>query len=338
MNRASRLLLLAALATTVALGAAPVQAQLKPLRITIPVESLTFYPIFVAQDKGFFRQEGYTFEIIVTQGDGPDVDALIAGSVEFTATPPHRLLSAYEQGKPLLAVVNLMNRNGINCFMNKAVADRLAITEKTPLAEKLKKLKGLTIGATRPGAFTYQLATHYVKRAGLEPQKDVKIIGAGGGPAMLAAVENNKIDIGCISSPTPELGVHRGKAIMWINNTRAQDPEFTEFLMETLYVRPDWARQNADTVRAVARALVKALRFIADGPESEHMEILKARFKAVPDDVLKASLVNTRSAVDPTGRINQKGVDANVKFLKEAGLLKSDIPWTAVTTNEYLPK
>ena len=80
----------------VAAPGGPATAQkLTKLRITIPVNSLTFYPIFVAQDKGFFKAEGYEFEVIVTRGDGPDVDALISGNVQFTSTPPHRALAAY---------------------------------------------------------------------------------------------------------------------------------------------------------------------------------------------------------------------------------------------------
>lgn len=313
-------------------------AELKQLRMTLPVNAMTFYSVYVAQDKGFFRDEGYDFELVVTGGDGPDVDALMAGSVQFTATPPTRLLIAYEQGKRLLGVANLMNRVGINCFMNKTVADRLGVAEKTPLPDKLRALKGLTIGGTRAGAFTYLLATHYVKRAGYVPQTDVKIIGAGGEGPMLAAVEGNKVDIGCIGSPAPEWSVSRGRSIMWVNNTKGEDPEFAEFLFETLYVMPDYAAKNPEIVRGVVKALVRATRFIGEGPEAEHMPILRNRFKGVPDEVLREALANTRAATDPTGRMTQKGLEANVKFLKEAGALKTDIPWTAVVTNEHLPR
>jgi ABC-type nitrate/sulfonate/bicarbonate transport system substrate-binding protein len=312
--------------------------DLKSLRMTIPVNSLTFYPVFVAQDKGFFKRQGVDFEIVITQGDGPDVDALLAGSVEFTATPPHRLLAAYEQGRKLLGIVNLMNKVGINCFMNKKSAERVGITPQTPLAEKIKELKGLTIGATRPGAFTFQLATHYVKRGGYTPQTDVQIIGAGGGPSMLAAVEQGRVDIGCISSPTPELAVHRGTAISWVNNTVGEDSEFSEFLMEVLYVRPDYAEKNPDLVRRVSRALIDAIQFIVQAPDAEHLPILRNRFGGVPDEVLLASLANTRAAMEPSGRISQRAVEAHIEFLKQAGLLQKDIPWNAVVSSEYLPK
>lgn len=330
-----------ALACFLAAAAAPGGAsaqQTQSLRITIPVTSFTFYPVYVAQDKGFFKKHGLDFEIVTTQGDGPDVDALLAGSVQFTASPPHRLFVAHEQGRKLVGIVNLMNRNGINCIISKKTADRLNITESTPFAEKLKKLKGLTIGATRAGAFSFQLATHYVRKAGYTPQQDVQLIGTGGGAPMLAALEQGRVDIACTSSPTPELAVSRGTAISWINNTIGEDPDFKEFLMEVLYVRPDYAEKNPDIVRRVAAAFADALKFIAEGPEAEHLPILQKRFSGVPDAVLLASLKNTRQAIEPTGRISQGSVEAHAAFLKQAGLLQKDIPWNALVSNDYLPK
>ena len=112
---------------------------------------MNFLPLFVAADKGLFAKEGFEVEIISTSGDGPDVDALIAGSVQFTVSTPNRLLTSYEQGKPLLAIMNMANRNAIDCVMNKEVAARIGITENTPLEQKLKALKGLKVAGTRPG-------------------------------------------------------------------------------------------------------------------------------------------------------------------------------------------
>src|SRR5277367_1548699 len=88
-------------------GASAEAQTLKKLRVTIPVPAMVFYPLYVAADQGFFAKQGDEFEIISTAGDGPDIDALISGSVDFTISTPNRLFTAYEQGKPLLAVMNL---------------------------------------------------------------------------------------------------------------------------------------------------------------------------------------------------------------------------------------
>src|SRR5262249_55057560 len=99
-------LLALSLGISLALPASSKAQGLKPLRVTIPVIGMNFLPLFVAADKGMFAKEGFDVEIISTSGDGPDVDALIAGSVQFTVSTPNRLLTSYEQGKPLLAIMN----------------------------------------------------------------------------------------------------------------------------------------------------------------------------------------------------------------------------------------
>jgi len=201
---------------------------LKQLRVTIPVIGMNFLPLFVAVDKGLFAKEGFDVEIISTSGDGPDVDALIAGSVQFTISTPNRLLTSFEQGKPLLAIMNMANRNAIDCVINKDTAAKVGITESTPLDQRLKALKGLKVAGTRPGAFTYLVLVDYAKRAGLVPQQDLQILGVGGGPSMIAALENGAVDVACNTSPTTDLMVKRGKAIMFTYNSVGKDPAYED--------------------------------------------------------------------------------------------------------------
>ena len=48
-------------------------------------------PIYVGRARNFFKEVGIDLELVVTRGDGPDVQALMAKEVEFVATPPHHL-------------------------------------------------------------------------------------------------------------------------------------------------------------------------------------------------------------------------------------------------------
>jgi NitT/TauT family transport system substrate-binding protein len=342
-NFAKRPMTLGALAATMVLVATSnvVWAQSKPalqkLRMTIPVPALVFYPIYVAQDKGYFANEGIEMEVISTQGDGPDVDALIAGSVQFTASTPNRLLNAYEQGKPLKAVMSISNKMGIHCFMNKESAEKAGIKDGMALDEKFKRLKGMTVGGTRPGSFSYVIAIDYAKRGKLVPQTDMKIIGIGGGPQMLAAVENKQVDAGCFASPLVELAVSRGKSVWFVNNSQNEDKAFSEFLFELVYVRPDYAKDNPEMVRKVLRALVKGNEWIMNATPEQHLEVLKKRFEAVDTKVLLDSVSNVRSAIIPSGCITPRAVQAAVEFMQRVEQLKNDVPFNAVADNSFLP-
>lgn len=319
--------------------AGPADAQsLKKIRVTIPVPALTFYPLYVGVDRGLFAKQGFDVEVIQTSGDGPDVDALISGSVEFTVSTPNRLFMAYEQGKPLLAVANLGNRMAIECFMNKEVATRLGVSVNTPLEQRIKSLKGLTVAGTRPGAFTYLLLVGYAKRYGLEPQKDVQIIGIGGPAAQIPAVENNQVAVACTGSPAPELAVSRGKAVMFTNNLLGGDPEYDNFLFELLYVRPDFAKSNPDVVRRMIRGLLDAIAFIHDGSDAEHLAVLKKNFSGTPDHILLAAMKSMRPIFKRDARITEESVNKAARFLMQTGVVTRAPVWSAIATNEFLPK
>src|SRR5262249_35187336 len=152
---------------------------------------------------------------ISTYGDGPDVDSLLAGTVQFAISTPKRFLTSCEHDKPPLAILSMGNANTTVYEIHKDTAARLGLTESQPLDQRLKALKGLKVAGTRPGAFTYLVLVDYAKRAGLVPQQDLQILGVGGGPSMIAALENGAVDVACNTSPTTDMMVKRGKAIMF---------------------------------------------------------------------------------------------------------------------------
>jgi putative hydroxymethylpyrimidine transport system substrate-binding protein len=313
-------------------------AELQKLRITVPTISTIFYPLYYGQEKGIFAKEGLEIEIISTNGDGPDVDAVISGSAQFAISTPNRLFTAYEQGKPLKAIGMLARRMAIDCAMNKQVADKLGITTATPLDTKLKALKGLTVAGTRPGAFTYVLLDIYGKRVGLTAQKDFQLIGVGGLNSMLPAVENNRIAVGCTGSPFTELASSRQKAIRLTNNARGDDPAFDDFLFEMIYATPEYLKANPDVTRRFLRALFASVREILDTPSEGHMPMLKKLFGGVPDDVLLETFENTKRIYSRDGLVTPGSVEKAGRFMVESGAVKTPATFDQVGDNSFFDK
>jgi NitT/TauT family transport system substrate-binding protein len=316
---------------------APAQERQK-IRVTVPTPSMMFYPLYYGQEKGHFPKEGMDVEVIVTNGDGPDVDAVISGSVQFAVSTPNRLFTAFEQGKPLKAAMMLAKRMAIECAMNKQVAEKLGITADTPLDTRLKSMKGLTVAGTRPGAFTYVLLETYGKRVGLTPQKDFRLIGVGGANSMLPALENNQIAVGCTGSPFQELAVARGKAIAFTNNMGGGDPAFDDFLFEMVYVRPDFLQKEGETMRKFLRAFLASVNELMDTPAETHMPALKARYGGAPDDVLLASFEKTKQIYTRDGVITPASVQKAGAFMMETGAIKKAATYEEVADNSFLPK
>lgn len=318
-------------------GLARAQSPQK-IKVTVPTASVLFYPLYYAEDKGMFAKQGLSVEVVSTNGDGPDVDAVISGNVPFAVSTPNRLFTAFEQGRPLKAIAMLANRMAIECAMNKEVADKLGITAAMPIEQKVGYLKGLTVAGTRPGAFTYVLLQIYGNRARLVPQKDFKLIGVGGVNSMLPAVENNQIAIGCTGSPFIELAESRGKAIRFTSNSQGHDSSFDDFLFEMVYARPDLLMENPGMARGFLRGLFQAVNEILDSPPESHLAAIKSRFGGVADDVLMQSFKNTTEVFSRDGAVTPLSVEKAGRFMIESGAVKKAATFADVADNSFLPK
>jgi NitT/TauT family transport system substrate-binding protein len=308
------------------------------IKLSQPLDALSLASVYVARGNGYFTDDAIDLEVVTFSGGGPDVQALIAGDVEFNATAATFLISAYQEGTPLLGVVSILNRAIINAVMHKEVAQARGITSTTSLRDKLAALRGLTIGVSRPGSLTFQMGTYFIQQAGLTPGSDASVLAVGGGTGMLASLEQRKVDVIMNSPPEPEEAIRQGFGVMYINNAAGEDPSLADFLQQVVLVRPDYARDNPEMVRRMVRVMVRANRWINEHSAEEFAAVLQPFFGQMPAETLLDSARSVRSAVPADGRMTEEGIVANYKLMELTGSLKARPPWDALVTNEYLPQ
>lgn len=222
--------------------------------------------------------------------------------------------------------------------MHKEAAKAKGITESSPLQEKLKSLKGLTVGVTNPAALTAHLAHFLIRKAGYVPQQDVQVIPVGAGPTWLAALENRKVDAALTAPPVPETAISRGFAIMFINNAKGEDPSVSEFLMENLVVRPETPKKDPDLVRRMVRALVKANKWALSSTPEQVADALRPTFAKTDPAIHLAGVRAVLPTLSQDGRTTERSVQATQDILEVAGLLKKRASYSDIVTNEFLAK
>src|SRR5439155_10763331 len=299
----------------------PVSAQApRKVKMTIPVVAHSMTPVYIAQSKGFFADEKLDLDITSTGGGGSDIRALIAGDVEFSFTTGDNVILAHQEGKKLMMVMSGLNRVFINWAMHKESAKTKGVTESMPLAEKIKALKGLTVGVTNPGALTAHLAAFVIRKAGYNPQQDVQIIPIGAGPTWLAALENRKVDVALTAPPVPETAISRGFAIMFINNAKGDDPSIPEFLMENLIVRPETVVKDPDLVRRMVRALTKANQWALKSTPEQVADALKPALGKTSPDLLLAGVNSVLPTLSPDGHTSEGSFQITQDILEQSGI------------------
>ena len=311
----------------------------RKVKMTLPVVALTTAPVYLAEAKGYFAQEGLTVDITMTGGGGPDIKALIAGDVDFTYTASDQVILPWQEGRRLVMVMGVIPRALINWAMHKDVAQAKGVTEKSPLADKLKALRGLTIGTTQAGSLTANLAAYTLRKAGLVPQQDATVIPVGSGLTWLAALEQRKVDAALMSPPLPDTALARGYAILLIDNARGEDPALAEFLQQVFVTRPDVIQKDPELVRKLVRALVRANQWaLAAKPEEIADALQPSMGSTIPRDALLSGIKATVPAYSRDGRITEQALKAATDVMEVAGILKKRPTFTDVATNDFLPK
>jgi sulfonate transport system substrate-binding protein len=312
--------------------------QQKPIDVIIalPSPTLTFSAPFLAEDAGLYKAEGLNVSHRMLVGVEA-VNAVIAGSADFTMSTGPVFLRANAKGQPLLAVANLIDKPLVEMVMRKDVYEALHVTDAMSLKERGALLKGKTIAIQGVGSIIHVWERVVAARGGLDPESDVRIAPMDP-PAMLGALQTKAVDGFATSPPFTTQAVLNGSAMMYASAAQGIAPDLVPFPYGLLMTKPETCQRDPDKCTRVVHALAAATKMIHDQPD-QALAILSQRFKTMDPDVLKAAwkTVSQAHATDlrVTADVLAKGDKVNV----EAGLLKPEDQvksYDGLYTDKYL--
>ena len=188
-TRIVRLLLAAAL-TIAATSHSDVElsaAEAPNLRIVYNALGGSMAPVWVARELGLFAKHGLQHSLNYLAATTA-VQALAAGSEEIGLVGNQGIDVALE-GADTVYVASTVSR-----FIFQLYGD--------PSIKSVHDLKGKVVAATQPAASTDYATRMVLRRFGLVPDKDVKIIYAGNMPALVSMLKAGNAQAGIMSVPT----------------------------------------------------------------------------------------------------------------------------------------
>lgn len=280
----------------------------------LSTEGFLAAPFLVAKEKGYFEKEGIDVETITLQGGSKTLAATLSGDVDvMTAASIASVIQAQSKKQDVRAFAALASELASSLVVQGKIMDEAGITVSSPIAERLKVIKGLRIGITGPGSSTDKLVRYLSDAAGYEPDEDVTIVPVGNGTAMLASFSQDRIDGFILSSPTPETAVAKYEGKILVPFAKGEFEPLQHFLYSCLAARADWLEQNPETARRIVRAIAAALTLIHENPD-EAKAALRPHFSKLDADVFSASFDNNLSAYPRTPEINPKGLENALAF------------------------
>jgi NitT/TauT family transport system substrate-binding protein len=306
--------LIVAIATCFCLGSTSHAAE--RIRVAVSNPNMPNLTSQMALKRNFFKEENLEVEII-RMNPNVAITALATGDVDYC-----QLFGAVVGG----AIAGLPVRI-VAGFLDNWPMTLIA----QPEVKTLKDLRGKTLGISSFGATPDVAARMMIKQAGIDPEKEIKVLALGSDAARMTGLMQRVVDVVVMSPPADTQLEKQGYKIL------ARAYELFNFPYLGLGTNVRKIREKPNEIRRVVKAAIRANRFIRDNrdeavrtfmswgkvePEFAYAsyDALRNLFNAdgaVPEDGLKLVIEQARRGAKVTREVAPSEV-ADLTFLREA--------------------
>jgi NitT/TauT family transport system substrate-binding protein len=237
------------------LAATPTLAQEK-LRLAWAGFSPTNSPIWTIQEKKLLEKQGVQPEIIAISASPTVLQALLAGEIDAASVSVTTLTSSRLAGADTVMIVGI-----VPTFVDHIISVG-SIT-------KVEQLKGKTGGVNRLGSTSDLGLRLALRKLGIDPEKDVKIIPVGGNPERFAALSKGLTHFTIMPEPFLTQAERLGFRNLY-NVSELKIP----FWWNGILTRESILKAKRPLMLKLARAVVEAIHII-----KTDKEYAKALFK-----------------------------------------------------------
>ena len=263
-----KLLLVGVLATLIANSSAiesVTAAEFTKTTMSYSAVSMTWFPVKVAIDKGYFRAEGIEPQLIQMNGNVATV-ALANGHIDFSLNISPVLNGAMKGlGTKLVAALN---------------SRPLFALVVRPEIQSTADLKGKTFAVASFGNTQAILTEKHLQYLGLK-KSDYQLIAMGPTPARIAALDKGIVHGSLM--PLPANVQLEGKGYRLLGNTA----EVVVHPIAGIGVQDNTLKRNPDLVRRVLRATVRSLQLLQTNPK-DTVQILQHWTRVAENDAWRA--------------------------------------------------
>jgi ABC-type nitrate/sulfonate/bicarbonate transport system substrate-binding protein len=233
---------------------APLAAQTNKIHISAPSKSLSWFPIHLTRERGFYRAEGLDVDYVIMK---PQVamQALIAGDVGYTTALGSTIRAAL-RNVPLRVVMTIADKP-------------LFALIARPGINSVEELRGKVLGISSFGASTDTYARALLRRYKLTPNQDVKIIALGGGMNRIAAMEAGAVDAALIEAPYNVMLERKGFRKLLFVGDLIPSP------LAGLGTRVDKIQKQPDEIQRLVKATLRGIQFAKTNRQETVRSIMK---------------------------------------------------------------
>ena len=162
-------------------------AQTNRIPVAYSAVSATQSSFYLTKEAGLFEKHGLSVDPVYVASGTKVAQAVIAGEFPI-ALAGGTFVNANLAGGDIAVFGGLVNVPSFYVFVH-------------PSIKRPEEMKGKTIGITTYGSSTDFSIRHLVRKVGMDPERDVKILQMGGQPQIVAGMVAGVVQVGVLSSP-----------------------------------------------------------------------------------------------------------------------------------------
>ncbi len=299
-----------------------VDEKVRTLRVVV-LPFLSFGPLFIAEDEGYFRQENLAIEFVRLPRNPEAIPALARGDLDVASgVTSVTLLGAIERGAEIRFVAGKGHIAEGGCTSN-AIMARRELVESGEL-DQPADLAGLRVDVNRVLLEAFSLDRLLAPEGlGLD---DLTVVDVPP-PAESEALASGAIDVVFATEPDVTRLLTSGEAVSW----RGAEEIIPGFQHSSLLYGPSLLEGDVDAGERFMLAYLRGVRRFNEGKTERNLEIL-ARHTGLEPALLRDACW---PAIDPDGGVNIESIEAFQSWAVERGLLDSASPRERLTEPRF---
>jgi len=246
---------------------------------------------YVGVDSGLFKKNGLDIEEI------PIRDNLSAGVQSLIGVD---VLIGF--GNPLAVLQPVAGGADVTLVGSHVSFDQYGMAVASSISS-VKELRGKKVGVSALGAKSDLIARVILRRAGLDPAKDVEMVAAGLSPARALAISKNLLQGAPLSEDVAAEAKKLGIKILDVKAV----PAVTDLILTTR----SFAKREEETVRRFMRGYAAAIHHFVSNRDNS-LAILKKYFPSSQGMTVDAMYDSFAAQLRPLPELNNEAIQALV--------------------------
>jgi len=226
--------------------------------------------LWMAREAGLFEKNGLRTDVAYIRSGSTMSQTLVAGEIQMAQMGGPAMLAAGVAGMDVTFVAVALNTTPIVIMGNVA---------------KIEDLKGKAVGITRFGSNTDISARYAIRKAGLQPEKDVALVQLEDYPGIMGGIASGRIAAGALADPFTDAAKKLG--YKEIADIAAMGLEFP---FVGIAAKKSYIKDNVDTVQRFVRAYTEAIALYKNNRDLA-MKVT-SKYTAIKDAAILASTVD----------------------------------------------